>query len=295
VAFDKTDGADLCDESFSGICSRDDYRQFNGVYEWDGVSERDAPSVTSSGNCPTVNLGGGPSARNHVFVNEDFKPLGAYNEYANSSQSCWQGGFQGFVHPFVFAPGAMHERFGWKDRVATVYGPGHGTFNASTMSTRIIPEADSLVPDDWAFRLEFVGDLIIDCGHHPLRTEIHPPTNVLMHLSTPTMVHEKRYSVFGWNRQGNGQVDAAEFDLWPGPAPRGKSKLVYKVLYPTGPDLPSANLVCAPYPLAAPNRIRCRVPPGDTAGDTDVCGDNQRMHPSCATSVGGGLVQVLWE
>jgi hypothetical protein len=280
VAFGKTDGEDLCDEyvSFNGVCSATDYGQLNGVYR------------ASTLGVPSIGFGGGCS--HHVYVGKEFDPIGGYNT-SQGSNGCVEGGFEGRVNPFVFAPGAMGRRAAWNERIATVTGSGFTTFNASTMSTRIVPQADSFVPDGWAFRLEFVGDLIIDCGHNPLRTEIHPPTNLLMHLSTPTMVHTKRYSVFGWNRQGRSA--AAQFDLWPGPPPNGKSRLAHRILYPTGADLPPSGLVCSAYPTAAPNRVRCRVPIGDTAGDTDVCSNNQRMHPSCATSVGGGLVDVYWE
>jgi hypothetical protein len=225
-----------------------------------------------------------------VCVDQAFAPIGAYNK------ACvpFEESFVGPVHPFLFAPGAMHWRFGWQQRTATVQGVRtNSDFSAPAMSIKLLE--DPIVPSDWAFRLEFVGDLIVDCGHNPLRTEIHPPTNVLMHLSTPSMVHAKRYSIFGWNRNGSGSADAAEFDLWPGLPEKGKPRLAYKILYPNHPGLPNANLDCQLYPISSPNRIRCRIPPGDAAGNLDVCNSNQRMHPSCATSVGGGLVEVYWE
>jgi hypothetical protein len=144
---------------------------------------------------------------------------------------------------------------------------------------------------DRAFRFEAVGDLIVDCGHEPLRTEIHPPTNILFHAS---VVHadmpQKRYGVFGWRRPESPDA-TAEFDLWPGPrTPYGNTLTVSDgAPRPTGTDA----LECAPYPPESPNRIRCKVPAGGP-GNHGACADSPRMLPACAKTAAGGLYDVKW-
>jgi hypothetical protein len=155
---------------------------------------------------------------------------------------------------------------------------------------------------DSAFRVEFAGDFVIDCGHEPLSSEIHPPNAILFHASIPQMTDRKRYSVFAYTRPGD---EAPTFDLWPGVRPKGKNQIAYEILSPSNDTVFKNTLQCQPYPSGNPNRVRCTLPPGQNVGNESICKDNSfeglllptnpRMIPSCSTNVGGALIEVRWQ
>lgn len=140
-------------------------------------------------------------------------------------------------------------------------------------------------------RFEMLGDLIVDCGHNPLRSEIHPPVAALLHASSGDSAM-KRYTLFAWSR--NGQGDGAAFDLWP-PAPRsaaetssGTPRMSSPAAYPLG------GATCTAVPEGAPTHFRCNFAAGADDGGRIQCAHNERMRSDCATAVAGGVVDVTW-
>jgi hypothetical protein len=109
------------------------------------------------------------------------------------------------VYPFMLAPGIAHARQSMFQRTSLLMG-------ATPLYTPDSSDAISILPpnalngyavrllqdlnDDPGFRVEFLGDLIADCGHEPIHLEIHPATNIVLHASTPDMISSKGYSVF---------------------------------------------------------------------------------------------------
>jgi hypothetical protein len=197
-------------------------------------------------------------------------------------------------------------------------------------STMFIPStnggigfAASLDLEDWdgePHRISFLGQPILDCGHWPYSTEIHPPHIITMPVKRRTYtvngvaVSGLEIATFGWSNITVQQQ--IEFDVWPPPRPNAKFELVAwgadhrvtSVPIPLGSDddqgrygyiidsgAPqggvhgSPSLICQPYPLYAPNHMHC-VYDDPSAGtnapvvnDTDNYG-NPRMTPYYATS-----------
>jgi hypothetical protein len=208
------------------------------------------------------------------------------------------------VYPFMLAPGIAHARQSMFQRTSLLMG-------ATPLYTPDSSDAISILPpnalngyavrllqdlnDDPGFRVEFLGDLIADCGHEPIHLEIHPATNIVLHASTPDMISSKGYSVFA-NKRAGLEDTTAEFDLWPGVRPKGKKRPNLFIDSPTAATGVPSNLDFAPFPPQSPNRIRCRLTPGAfDVGDGFLCANSPRMLPSCTTIAGGGLLHVGWE
>jgi hypothetical protein len=201
------------------------------------------------------------------------------------------------------------------------------TGNASTM---FVPDpgggigvSDSLDVEDWDFephRIGFLGQPILDCGHWPYSTEIHPPQIITMPVKKRTYsvdgdtLSGVEVATFGWS---NITVPSKmEFDVWPPPRPNAKFEFVawgadhrlsgvsaprglgddqnrygyvIDASAPQGGPHGPPSLVCQPYPLFAPNHVHCvyEDPAAGTnnpvVNDTDNYG-NTRMTPYYATS-----------
>src|SRR5262249_6785050 len=118
---------------------------------------------------------------------------------------------------------------------------------------------------DRGFRMEFLGDLILDCGHEPQPTEIHPPESIVLHLSRPADAHA-RYSLFGSHRNPLAPLTDIVADLWPKAlAPSANAFLDARGDFfggggSIGPIFgPLGTWVCYPYPFAAPSHLRCTL------------------------------------
>jgi hypothetical protein len=256
----------------TGLCKFTDYHQQNGVYAYMGSQKTSL-----------------------VDVNSQLLSQGLLAGAALDNKK----------YPFVLAPGIFHANSSIFGRSLLRQGEFDSTnafgYNEQKDSISVLPEKMAksyLAKFDGkvgpGFRVEFLGDLISDCGHEQLHLEIHPPTNIMLHASTPEMGSARRYSLFAQARYENSLVPLAPFDLWPGPRPKGKSTLFFHILSPVNDSPVSSNLDCAPFPDQNPNRIRCQLVSKDT-GDFDICSHNNRMLPHCAKTVGGGLVEVDWK
>jgi hypothetical protein len=160
--------------------------------------------------------------------------------------------------------------------------------------------------DDWKDyprRLGFLGQPIIDCGHKPFRTEIHPPQVITMEafnrryraqdasgVSLSGLPHDKSVEAmaFGWVNVTS--PNHLEFDLWPTPRPSAAAKLVVRghdldlspniakgrsaffvnYGYAIDADAPqhgtsAPTLSCTPQPVDFPNHVHCEY--DDPAGD----------------------------
>jgi hypothetical protein len=206
------------------------------------------------------------------------------------------------VWPFTLAPGIFQSPEG----VWGLFTTQTGVIDSSALGS--IPKIPILSvgtrafrptteTTDFGFRLEELGDLIVDCGHNPLRPEIHPPVAQLLHLAG-------RYSLFGWHRVPHATVSDSDkpiiADLWPDlPRPSATALPSATVVFDggvvLGPDTLNNKWNCAPFPSLFPNRIRCILSSSGHSGNGDKCGENERMRPACMTDEAGGIVQVTWQ
>lgn len=236
----------------------------------------------------------GPAGGAIAVTTEDepMSPSGAFNSTLGVSEN---------VYPFTLLPGFVGDGFATFGRVANVYGEIPA--GSAPPSTRILP--DPIVSQllakpfgkDAGFRAEFLGDVVIDCGHMPLHPEIHPPSNIVLHASPPVDVQgwdpqARRYSIFAMNRKA-GSPPSAPFDLWPGPRAPGKTTLRFDVLFPVAQSPAAFGLNCSAFPSESPNRMRCVLNANDSS---DGCTDGSaRFRPNCVGGRGGGLVEVGWQ
>jgi hypothetical protein len=291
VAAGKTDGKDLCE----GIeCSIDTFVSYNGIIfgnapgdDIEGLletrqAEFGVTSVWGSHNGKTPTLGEPrlfPASRFPGFASQRGSIYGATARVASLAGGTnglqWSQRDQVRADAVSLLPDAVRER----------------TLQASSFADPLLRET--------SFRIELVGDLILDCGHPPIHVEIHPFRAGLLHATPPpedfgTAPRVVRYSLFGWIRPLD-QGEFLDFDLWPPPRPRGATKLSHRFLLPGG-AVGAEGISCEPWPPAAPNRLRCKQSTSQTvSANGEVCGNNPRMNPSCAVSFGGGLVEVYWE
>jgi hypothetical protein len=196
-------------------------------------------------------------------------------------------------------------------------------------STMTIPPAPgtigvpiSLDLEDWGVephRIGFLGQPILDCGHWPYSTEIHPAQIITMPVMRRTYTLDKPVSgleivTFGWS---NITVPRrVEFDLWPPPRPGANFELVAwggshqlsSIPVPLGqnddqlrygyviddatPQRAAVGghptLVCLPFPLHVPNHLHCEYddPSAGTNNPVTTSDDfgNPRMTPFFGTS-----------
>jgi hypothetical protein len=249
---------------------------------------------------------GGTTQTSDLFVvaTDRLAASGPFNVDRPPSERIW---------PFTYAPGIFTNNLGVWGRVLQVGGRvPRGSTPDSVPSIGVLPDGIRgaiLDPNSAApgagFRIEFIGDLIVDCGHNPVKTEIHPPVAILMHTSTSIM-NAKRYSVFGWHRKDLDR-NSIVFDLWPSKrsavgATLGATNLMpssgtfdTRLSAPGGGE--AGRLNCDPFPSEAPDRIRCVLQAASgSASDSEAdCDDNRRMLPACASDIAGGLVELTWQ
>jgi hypothetical protein len=255
-----------------GECKFNDYVQGNGVYTKGNLTRE-------------MQLG----------LTPDMQPTGP----ASGSQ----GDLRDQVWPFTLAPGIFQSTEGIWGLVTTQTGVVNSSALGNIPKIAILSPASRLFrptteTTDFGFRLEELGDLIVDCGHNPLKPEIHPPVAQLLHLAG-------RYSLFGWHREPRSQIGDSDkpiiADLWPDlPRPTAtafpSATVVFDGGVVLGPDTLNNKWNCAPFPSLFPNRIRCILSSsGHSALDPDHCAENQRMRPACKTDEAGGIVQVTWQ
>jgi len=201
-----------------------------------------------------------------------------------------------WTEPFTVAPGLFHEARAVWGKVARKAGTSSGALDSvSVLTPELTKIGQTSLPTDsadYAFRLEMLGDLIVDCGHVPFRSEIHPPVAAALHLAGTKVT---RYSLFGWHRKTLDR-DPVVIDLWPGaPRPSNTAKLTTKVVFDAGFGSGAGTWSCTPSPVDQPSRVRCELVAGPTANATSGCSENPRMRPACATDVAGGIVELAWQ
>jgi hypothetical protein len=246
-------------------------------------------------------------------------PMGSGVSEAASEGRFWEDGqFRQDTWPFTVAPGIFQHPSGIYGRAAVHAGSvAAGSLGAREYLSVLGSAADNASIEkyiqgvrnqanvrDNAFRIEFLGDLIADCGHVPIKTELHPPQVVLLHLSAPfinpTIPAPARYSLFGWARSSDSTKGDLVVDLWPnGPRPSANSTLSPievrggegSAQYRSSES--SDQWRCLPYPPAAPSRIRCSLSHGGS-NFHDGCDEAPGMRAACATSISGLLTDVVW-
>jgi hypothetical protein len=242
--------------------------------------------------------------KNWLYTDSDLNNIAVgTNQSAVAISRFFSSGVPNGVWPVVFGPGLFQSADGVWGKMATTAGhsPAFSNYDSIPKLQVLSPDLVHLLPtnssNEHPFRLELLGDLIVDCGHNPLRPEIHPPASVYMHLGGG------RYSLFGWHRIQNGNEGPIVIDLWPGaPKPRASSQLQANVIYDRGITLAAGSFAgrwaCSKFPAEAPDRFRCtKEARGSPRGsdDSDQCEDNPRMLPSCEDGVAGGIVDVSWQ
>lgn len=271
LTYGKKDGLDLCEPAFNGGCAYQEGYKPGNEYHGNGIN---------------------------VSLDKDLKSL--FDAPTGPAQ----------VYPFTNIPGMVNQSSGVLARFAQTSGfsdtppPVLGIAPDAVAQFAALPQNSKHPLLQTAFRAQFIGDLIVDCGHNPIRTEIHPPTSILLHATPhPDLLSAsgaaaspaRRYTLWGWKRH-NDFTSPPSYDLWPGPRPKGATSIAFKILQPVGASQ-LTGFSCSPVPSYAPNRIVC-VPSGGgaTSGQQDmVCAHNPRMLPSCAETSGGGLVEVYWQ
>jgi hypothetical protein len=216
------------------------------------------------------------------------------------------------ISPFSVAPGIFESSPAVWGKTAKVVGVDPN-FASCTMPT-VTPVPDEVRMDfptlnppkpEHPFRVEMLGDLIVDCGHNPLHTEIHPPVAISMHLGGTA----GRYSLFGWRRMASNAEDPQDelfVDLWPATIkPSAGSHLVMNVIDNHGIRKNTEDdgvWNCFGYPFGSTaDRYRCILIPSFRFGlssaqdDKARCASSPRMLPSCQDGVAGGLVEVSWQ
>jgi hypothetical protein len=258
-----------------------------------------APSL--SGSCdlhfkyePPNWLFGPGRTRQLINTNLELMPGGDCNPspFARPEELVW---------PYTVAPGIFQDPRGIFGNYATVAGETTTCPEQKRVLTHGLAsnEVSAEEGTDRGFRIEFLGDLILDCGHDPHPSEIHPPEAILLHLSRPGDPRA-RYSLFGWHRfhhlTGNLTVE-----LWPnGVAGSADASLTADgEFFGDGGQIggilgPAGKWNCMPVPAAAPNRLRCTLTQGPNIVGLGFCDPNNRMLPGCAMDVAGGLVNVQW-
>ena len=139
--------------------------------------------------------------------------------------------------------------------------------------------------------MEMLGDLIIDCGHEPFRSEIHPPVAIALHLAgTP----RARYSIWGWHRSTEDR-EPVNVELWPDlPRPSATAQIKMDVVFDGGIGSGAGKWDCAPSPPDVPTHFECTLAAANANAQGDRK-DNPRMRSDCASDVAGGLVEVYWQ
>ncbi len=138
---------------------------------------------------------------------------------------------------------------------------------------------------------ETLGDLIVDCGHVPFRTEIHPPVAIALHLAGAP---RSRYSLWGWHRSTLDR-EPVDVDLWPDePRPSANAQIKMNVVFDGGIGSGAGNWDCSPSPPDVPTHVECYLV-ADKPNALGRCVDNPRMRSDCASDVAGGLVEVYWQ
>jgi len=305
-----TGGAD------NGVCGDDAYRVFRTPYPRQEIEHELEYGVAFGANSPAqVTPGldecGGLKCTSDSWVQglpncwSFSPPHSGVCVNSNLGADVDPNGGNGFpfgIWPFTFAPGIFNPPAGIWGGVSKKFGHSSGL-----AATSILPEEIRRRPTDLqegffagenvGFRIQFVGDLIVDCGHNPLKTELHPPTAIQLNASTKGMV-QKRYSIFGWHRQDFARAPIV-FDLWPGPRRSAAMRPSGTDLYPKSGGIffsgsaPKGKIACSEFPPEAPSRFRCVLDPSSDTTD-GRCGDAPRLRPDCATDVAGGLVEVDW-
>ena len=137
-----------------------------------------------------------------------------------------------------------------------------------------------------------LGDLIVDCGHVPFRTELHPPVAIALHLAgTP----RTRYSLWAWHRSTLDR-DAVDVELWPAvPRPSANAQIKMDVVFDGGIGDGQGKWQCSPAPSDVPNHISCHLSAAPSTNLDSCSKENPRMRPDCASEVAGGLVEVYWQ
>jgi hypothetical protein len=227
------------------------------------------------------------NSSNQTQVDQSLNAVGPINSGKQLPDQIW---------PYTWSPGIFQSAQSVWGNFATADGTSWN--GVDTVS--VLPDSakqDFIDPLNGGFRIEFLGDLIADCGHEPLHTEIHPPSAILLHASTVSMRRAKRYSLFGWQRFG--ESDTTSFDLWPGlPNQAGGTPVVTPGLLPYATQKGVVSLDCEPIPPLAPNRIRCTFPEAAAIRQetsSEACGDNARMRPDCYNAIVGGLYEIGWD
>ena len=198
-----------------------------------------------------------------------------------------------WTEPFTVGPGMFHETRATWGSAARQAGTGNSVDSVAllTQEMRAFGQKTLGAGSDYSFRFEMLGDLIVDCGHFPFRSEIHPPVAMALHLAGTART---RYSLFGWHRKTLDR-DSVVIDLWPAvPRPSASAKLQSSVVFDAGFGAGPGSWSCTPHPSDVPNRLRCTLVAGNANGGSG-CSDNPRMRPACATDVAGGLVEVFWQ
>lgn len=247
-----------------------------------------------------------------VDTDTNGRAIGSFNDSLSlQSEKIW---------PFTFGLGLFNRPEGVWGRVAS---------NAGEIPDALVPNdvhpfgvlpdfirtaIDEKIPSPLVaagFRVEFLGDLITDCGHNPLHQEMHPPNALLLHATTGGLAGlvASRYSLFAWRRVFADFDQDIVFDLWPPLRLKAASALAGKNLFQksgrlntglvigtTGTAGATGNISCVPFPDVAPTHFRCTLSKGgDTIPPEGNCSDNPRFLPSCATDIAGGLAEVSWQ
>lgn len=234
---------------------------------------------------------------------DDYKPIRNWSMFQDQSvvtvdEDLNANGTSG-AWPFVLGPGLFQSPEGVWGNMALTAGQRSSAndFPAviqvlpdDVLATRPTTQADP----DRGFRMEELGDLIVDCGHNPLRTELHPVSAALLHLGGK----KTRYSLFGWHRFAFDRQTTYIVDLWPStPKPSANARVRVSVPFDggivVGPQERLGTWLCTPFPDRAPDRVRCAMVPGNGTLNED-CENNIRMRPACLMDVAGGLVDVDW-
>ncbi|MFI5298325.1 MAG: hypothetical protein ACHREM_09525 [Polyangiales bacterium] len=212
------------------------------------------------------------------------------------------------LQPVSFAPGVFQGASGvWGQFLPKA---GFVTPADFDLRTGIVPDNPALGPageDDPGFRMDLLGDLIVDCGHLPLHTEIHPPQAIVLHLGdrvsrslAPGLSAAGRFSVFGWQRaSGYSSTYDLVVDMWPSTQrPTPASTLTVRAvtaLLDAPTSVGGTPWTCAAYPPGpGATRVRCTLTAGAQAKDSGGCQDAPGLRPDCATNIGGLFVDLVW-
>lgn len=289
VAAGKRDGEDLCKATFE--CGVEQHNGFNSLFFGNAPGGGLAVGVLETKE--------GPFKINSTWGDHDgITPTQDQPRIFPSSRFPGFASQRGSIYGATVTVASTDGSVPWSQRDALRAGAVSLLPEAVRKRTYAASSFNPPSARETAFRLELVGDMILDCGHPPIHVEIHPFRSGVLHATPPpedfgTEPRVARYSLFGWTRPIDGG-ELLDFDLWPPPRPRGATKLEHRFLLPAGGNF--SGIACERWPTVAPNRLRCRQSTSQPLLENEeVCADNPRMNPSCAQSLGGGLLEVYWQ